>query len=154
MKTFICTILFLITATMFAQDIVDVAALPPGNLNQVINSDTIEGGVRANPDRIYRLQRGHVYQITAPIHANGGLNIIATDGTERPPVLAPAILPDGSSVGYFFWFTGKGAKVNLSNIYLHSFRADGAQLGWSTCLALGSDSMNFKMRGVIFRRLE
>jgi hypothetical protein len=150
MKTLLSTILILFTATMLAQDIVDVDALPPGNINNVINGDTIAGGLRANPDRIYRLQRGFVYQVTAPMHINGNLNIIATDGTDRPPVLAPAILPDGSSPDYFFWFIGKGAKINLNDIYLHSFRADGAQLGWSTGMGLGSDSMELKLRGVIF----
>jgi len=133
-----------------APDTLDVAALPPGNLNSVINGDTLVGGERVNPDRYYRLNRGSVYQVTEPMKINGALNIIAAEGTTRPPVLAPAILPDNSSIDHFFEFIGKGASVSMSNIYLLSQRADNNWLGWSDGIRVRADSVKLKLRGVIF----
>jgi len=131
-------------------DTLDVAVQPVGNLNTVINGDTVTGGTRANPDRVYRLKRGVVYQLTEPIKVNGNLNIIAEDGTTRPPVLAPAILTDGSSIDHFFNFIGKGAVIDISNIYMLSVRSDQTWLGWSAGMRLNADSISLKLRGVIF----
>lgn len=132
-----------------APDTLDVAATPPGNINTVINSDTLAGGVRANPDRVYRLNRGSVYQVTEPIKVNGNLYMTSTAGTNRPPVLAPAILTDNSSIDHFFEFIGKGANVSLTNLYVLSQRADNNWLGWSDGIRMQADSVKLTMRGVI-----
>ena len=141
--------LLTVPATVFA-DTVDVAVLPVGNVNDVINGDTLSGGVRAHPDRVYRLKRGTVYQVTEAMKINGFINIVATNGTDRPPVLAPFIHEDNSSIGNFFDFIGKGAKVNINDIYMISIRSDGSQLGWSDGIILDGDSAVVKLRGVIF----
>ena len=137
-------------AQVLTVDTLDIAALPPGNVNNVINSDTLTGGVRAHPNRVYRLTRGLVYQVTQPINTIGGLHIVATDGTTRPPVLAPAIRSDNSSVDHLIEVHGKGSKVEISNVYFISIRADQVQLGWSRGLDIWSDSIFVKLRGVIF----
>ena len=69
MKRLLCFIAFLTmvlltTPVQMFGDTLDVAAIPPGNFNSVINGDTLTGGVRAHPDRIYRLKRGSVYQVS------------------------------------------------------------------------------------------
>jgi hypothetical protein len=144
-------ILFTCPTQVFAQaDIVDVDPLPPGNINEVINGDTLAGGIRAHPDRVYRLTRGSVYQVTEPLNINGSLNIIATDGTDRPPVLAPAILSDNSSIDHFFDFVGKGGNVELNDLYFLSVRADDNVLGWSDGMRIFADSMSLKMKGCIW----
>jgi hypothetical protein len=136
---------------MLAQDTLNVDPLPAGNLNTVINSDTLAGGVRAHPDRVYRLARGKYYQLTEEIRPNGNLMIVANDSAGiRPPVLAPAILPDNSSIGNFFAPIGKGSKLELTNLYLLSQRADDTWLGWSSCVYASADSVTLKFRGVIF----
>ena len=136
---------------IFAQDTLTVTPTPPGNLNTVINSDTLAGGVRAHPDRVYRLRRGTVYQVTEPMRINGPITIIANDSVGiRPPVLAPAILADNSSIDHFFDFIGKGSKVVMSNLYVLSQRADNNWLGWSDGIRVGADSVAVKLRGVIF----
>ncbi|MCB0747683.1 MAG: hypothetical protein KDC90_09495, partial [Ignavibacteriae bacterium] len=148
----------LFTFTMFwatptevkAQDIVDVAAIPPGNINTVINGDTVAGGTRANPDRIYRLKRGSVYQVTEPLKIDGNLRIIATEGTERPPVLAPAILPDNSSIDHFMQFIGADATVEINDIYMIAFRADNTALGWSDGIRIDANNIDFTLKGSIF----
>jgi hypothetical protein len=134
-----------------APDTLTVVATPAGNINSVINGDTLAGGVRAHPDRYYRLRRGSVYQVTERMNINGSLNIIANDSAGiRPPVLAPAILSDNSSIDHFFEFTGKAGKVSMSNIYLLSQRADNNWLGWSDGIRVLADSVKLKLRGVIF----
>jgi len=128
-------------------DTVDVAALPPGNINEVIAGDTTAGGERANPNAVYRLKRGSVYQVTEAMKINGSVAIIAEDGDGRPPVLAPAILPDNSSIDHFFDFIGYQSKVELRNLYFTSFRADDTQLGWSDGMRINADSLNLVMHG-------
>ncbi len=134
----------------YTVDTLSITALPVGNINSVINGDTLAGAVRAHPNRIYRLTRGSIYQVTQPILVVGNLNIVATDGSARPPVLAPAILSDNSSIDHFFEFRGKGGKVNISSIYLLSIRADQVQLGWSAGMRIQADSVFLKLRNVVF----
>ena len=137
----------------FGQDVLYVAPTPAGNINNVINGDTLPGGLRAHPDRIYRLRHGTVYQITQPMRINGPITIDANDTVAgiRPPVLAPAILIDNSSVEHYFDFIGKGAKVDISDVYMLAMRSDQAWLAWgSTALNVAADSVKLKLRGVVF----
>ena len=142
----------LLPLKVFAAGDTVYVAVTVGNLNNVINSDTLAGGVRAHPDRYYKLKHGAVYQVTERMLVNGSLNIIANDTTAglRPPVLAPAILGDNSSIDHFFEFIGKGGKVSMSNVYILSQRADNNWLGWSDGIRVQADSIKLKMRGVIF----
>jgi hypothetical protein len=138
-----------------AGDTLSVAALPAGNINTVINSDTVAGGLRAHPDRVYKLRRGSVYQVTEPIKVNGSLHIIANDSSfggnpVRPPVLAPAILGDNSSVDHFFNLIGKGGKVTMDNMYLLAVRADQAPLGFCQAIRVNADSISLRLRGIVF----
>ena len=158
MKKLLCSVACFVMAAICAipvqllaqaADTLNVAALPVGNINTVIAGDTLAGGVRAHPNRVYRLTRGSIYQVTEAMKINGSLKIIATTGTTRPPVLAPAILADNSSIDHFFEFLGKGAKVEMSNIYLLSARADGNTLGWSAGIRIWADSVSLKLRGVM-----
>jgi hypothetical protein len=135
-----------------AADTVYVAALPAGNINNVINGDTLAGGIRAHPNRVYKLKHGSVYQVMAPMNINGSITIIANDTTViglRPPVLAPAILSDNSSIDHYFDLIGKGSKVNISDIYLLSIRSDGAALSWSAGIRIWADSISLKLRRVV-----
>ena len=128
----------------------DTLTVVPASWNTVINGDTLAGGVRAHPDRVYRFQRGKVYQVSAPLVINGNFTAIANDSTGiRPPVLAPAILLDNSSVDHYFDLIGKGSKFSISNLYLLSQRSDNTWLGWSDGIRVNADSVSVKMRGVI-----
>jgi hypothetical protein len=140
----------LTTPVQMFGDTVDVAAVPPGNFNTVINGDTLAGGVRAHPDRVYRLKHGSVYQVTEALNINGDLHIVADNGTGRPPVLAAAILQDNSSIDHFMTFIGPGAKVEIKNVYILAARADGAALGWSDGIRINADSVQMTLKGDIF----
>jgi len=131
----------------FAQDTLTVV---PATFNTVINSDTLAGGVRAHPDRVYRFQRGKVYQVNEPLRINGSFTAVANDSAGiRPPVLAPAILLDNSSVDHFFDLIGKGSKVAISDLYLLSQRSDNTWLGWSDAIRVNADSVSVTLRRVV-----
>ena len=132
-------------------DTLVIAPLPPGNINTVINGDTLAGGIRAHPNRVYELKRGLVYQVSEPMRINGSLTIIDSGATTtRPPVLAPQILSDNSSVDHFFELNGKGSTVTMKNLYLTNFRADGSIYGWDDCIRINADSIKLTLRGDIF----
>ncbi len=155
MKRLLCFIA-LITMVLFSTpiqlfgDTLDVAAIPPGNVNNVINGDTLAGGFRAHPDRVYRLQRGFVYQVAEAMNINGSLHIVATDGPGRPPVLAPQILQDNSSIDHFFTFIGPDAEVELKDLYILAARADGNVIGWGEAIRINADHIKMTLKGDVF----
>lgn len=148
---FALAIIFAMPVKTFAQaaDTVDVAVLPVGNINKVINADTTQGGDRAHPNRVWRLKRGGLYQLTEPIKIKGNLTLIAPNGTDKPPVLLPAILADGSSIDLMVNLIGQGGKCVLKNLYFLSFTNEGSQLGWSQAVRINADHIKLVMRNCI-----
>ncbi len=149
---FLSMVVLVTPMNTFAQDYYPIAPLPPGNVNKVINGDTLAGGVRAHPNRIYMLQRGAVYQVDEPMVINGSITIVDNDTIDglRPPVLAPAILTDNSSIDHYFELNGKGAKVEIDSLYLTDVRGDQSVYGWTECIRLNADSISLKLRGDVF----
>jgi hypothetical protein len=136
-------------ALMATPDTLDVAPLPRGNINTVINGDTITGGVRAHPDRVYRLQREGIYEAIIPIRVHGPLHIIATEGTGRPPVVQVAAILGRPEL--LFEFTGNGADVEISNVFIRSNIPGGsAGSGLNNGIVVGADSVRLQLHGVIF----
>ena len=107
-----------------------VSATPPGNLNNVIETDVNANGDR-NPNRVYLLQQtGSVdtsYLITSSILSNGDLTIIGKPNpqTGHLPVIEPGILPDGSSPNIIVEPNRSTSKITLKNIYFLGWRTDG-----------------------------
>ncbi|MDP4268230.1 MAG: T9SS type A sorting domain-containing protein [Bacteroidota bacterium] len=151
-------VIFVLPAQLRAQtvnysvDTLDIAVLPAGNINDVINGDTLLGGSRAHPNRVYRLKPGAVYQVTQSMIINGKITVTSRDTIAgvRPPVLAPAILLDNSSIDHFFEFDTHLSSGELHNIYFLSIRSDGNQLGWSDAIRVYGDSVTLKLRGCVF----
>jgi hypothetical protein len=151
-------VIFVLPAQLKAQtvdytvDTLDIAVLPAGNINAVINGDTLLGGSRAHPNRVYRLKPGAIYQVTQPMVINGKIIVTARDTIAgvRPPVLAPAILLDNSSIDHYFEFDTHLGSGELHNIYFLSIRSDGNQLGWSDGIRVYGDSVSLKLRGCVF----
>jgi hypothetical protein len=122
--------LALAPSTLFAgpADTVIVSALPPGNLNNVINADTVVGGF-VKPNTVFLLKPtgalDTVYWMTAPISAKGSVNIVGyvNPATGHPPVVAPSIAADNSSIGYFFSPQGNDTLA-LKGLYFMGTRTD------------------------------
>jgi len=132
-------------------DTLVISPLPPGNVNDVINGDTLAGGIRAHPNRVYELKRGLVYQVSAPMAINGSITIMDSGSANtRPPVLAPQILTDNSSAQQFFYLNGKGSTVTMKNIYITAFRSDGKVYGWDDGVDINADSVKFTLEGDVF----
>lgn len=124
-------LLSLAPSTSFAQpDTVIVSALPPGNINNVINSDTTASGF-LKPNTVYLLKptgsADTVYYMTAPISVRGNVNLVGyvNPVTGHPPVVAPFIAQDNSSIGYFFNPYGNDT-TSLKGVYFLGTRTDGA----------------------------
>jgi len=138
------------TASAAAGDTVTVAASPVGNINNVIQGDTLVNGQRAHPGRAYRLYRDSIYYFNATINVNFPLTIFADTGSHRPPVIAPAILADNSSPSGFLNIYSGTRKLNVINIYFTGVRPDQKLVGYVNCMNYGSDSTTSIYRGDVF----
>ena len=115
----------------------DVVVIEPGVgvIEATINADTLDGGVRANPTRIYELKAGGLYTMTSPILFGGSsdetstLIIVGQEGTKKPFVLStPA---DGGDM-----FTNRiTGSFTLKNVY------------WPTMATNGTGAVLFRMQG-------
>jgi len=109
-------------------DTLIVSALPPGNLNNIINADTVTGGF-ATPNTVFLLKPAGsldtVYWMTAPVSVKGNVKIVGyiNPVTGHPPVVAPSIASDNSSIGYFFNPQGNDTLL-LKGIYFLGTRID------------------------------
>ena len=123
-------VLFIAPSTSFAlpADTVIVSALPPGNLNNFINADTIASGI-VKPNTVFLLKPtgalDTVYWMTAPISAKGSITIVGyiNPTTGHPPVIAPSIAGDNSSIGNFFSPQGNDT-LSLKGLYFMGTRTD------------------------------
>ncbi|MCP4310645.1 MAG: T9SS type A sorting domain-containing protein [Bacteroidetes bacterium] len=75
------------------QAVVEIENTKDGIIEETINGDTLTGGVRVNPNRIYMLKPGAPYIVTAQILFGGGqdttstLTIVGEEGGLKPSVL-------------------------------------------------------------------
>ena len=128
---FIVMVLFItpmVSVTAQTADTVIVSALPPGNLNNVVNADTVAGGF-VTPNRVFLLKPtgalDTVYWMSAPISAKGTVRIVGyvNPTTGHPPVVAPSIAEDNSSIGNFFSPQGNDT-LELRGLYFMGTRTD------------------------------
>lgn len=135
------------TAETFAQakDTLIVHALPPGNLNYVINADTTAGGESGH---VYVLTSDTTYFLKEEIRVKN-LDLIGkiNPTTGFPPVIAPFVNEDGSSVGNFAVAIDNG-YVHFKNLYLLGTRTDDTQVT-QQCVST-SDSCRLTMEYCIF----
>lgn len=131
-----------------ASDTVWVAPSPAGNINTVINGDTLANGQRAHPNAIYALYRDSLYFFTATIVPNGNLTIVAPPGSGTPPVIAPGILSDGSSPGGFI--SSNSGNLKLENLYILGVPANNHWLGWGGAVGINGDSADVVINNCVF----
>jgi hypothetical protein len=103
---------------------------PAGSLNDVINSDTITGRY-VKPNTVFVLQnvgqKDSVFFVTAPITVKGSVTIIGKINpvTGKPPLVAPYINTDNSSIEDYFEPQGNDT-LTLKGLYFIGTRPDGA----------------------------
>jgi hypothetical protein len=126
----VLVMLCLLPSTSFAvpADTVIVSALPPGNLNNFINADTISSGF-VKPNTVFLLKPtgalDTVYWMTAPVSVKGNITIVGyvNPTTGHPPVVAPSIAGDNSSIGNFFTPQGNDT-LTVNGVYFMGTRTD------------------------------
>jgi hypothetical protein len=107
----------------------------PGIIETTINGDTLAGGVRANPNRIYELKAGNPYTITSPILFGGSLDststltIVGQEGGKKPLILTTP--KDGGSP-FSHNITG---SLKIKNVY------------WPTMTTEGGGTVLFRLQG-------
>ncbi|HFA51310.1 MAG TPA: T9SS type A sorting domain-containing protein [Bacteroidetes bacterium] len=89
-----------------------------GIINQVIDGDTTATGERANPNRVYKLNRGETYLLSGTIFADYPLHITAdrADDDNPPPIITSGVSPNGLVVGNDFFTCSN--DVTMENIYI------------------------------------
>ncbi len=140
----------------FAQDTLDVPNIiggdPVGAINKTILGDTLANGQPVNPNRVYRLARGLLYYASGIMEIRRDVIIMADDqpAATKPPVIAPAILQDGSTAPAPLFRFYKNATVK--NLYMTRIRPDtvGAGLDYSQAIAINGDSTRIIVKGCIF----
>jgi hypothetical protein len=96
---------------------------PAGSLNDVINSDTITGGY-VKPNTVFLLQNNgvsdSVFFVTAPITVKGSVTVIGKTNpvTGKPPVVAPYVNTDNSSIGDYFEPQGNDTLTLLALVQM------------------------------------
>jgi hypothetical protein len=148
-------VLVFVPSNSFAQaaDTVIVVAQPPGNLNTVINGDTLVGGIARHPNRVWLLKPTGTYDTTYYLTATirmTNLNLVGVTNpkTGHPPVVAPMILADNSSIGQFITITGAGT-IYCKNIYFLGTRPDATTLT-GMCMTTVHDSSTFRLDHCVF----
>lgn len=121
------------------QEVVVIPAGEPGIIESTINSDTLAGGVRANPNRIYMLKKDGVYVMQSRILFGGGtdttatLTIVGEEGGKKPIVISNP--PDD---GNMFRNRVLG-NLKLKNLY------------WPSMAFNGTGEMLFELQGTDLR---
>ncbi len=120
MKQILLTVVMLmICIAPFAQaQVLDVYATQ-GNLNEIIEADTLLDGSQAH--KTYQLvSLDTTYRFTGALSIQEDLTItgVLGSGDQRPPCIQPAVLPDESIPDILFLVNQPGVNVNINNLYL------------------------------------
>ncbi|HGY54201.1 MAG TPA: T9SS type A sorting domain-containing protein [Caldithrix abyssi] len=134
-----------------AQDNVLVIYATQGNLNEIIEADTLADGSQAHD--IYRLvSLDTTYKFT-------GLTTISSDviiegvvdpTTNRPPCIQPAVLQDQSIPPTIFTFTGAGTNVVVRNLYLLAIATNNTANGGGIAIRVTADDVRLTVDNCVF----
>lgn len=120
------------------QEVVVIENTENGIIEATINADTLAGGIRANPQRIYVLKGGGApYVITSPIQFGGGndttsvLTIIGEDGENGiKPLIWTTPLDGGDAFSHRIV-----GSLSIKNVY------------WPTLTTSGKATVLFRLQG-------
>ncbi len=146
---------FSLSNVINAQDIMDIPPLDDEGepaIAYTIIGDTTATGERVNPNRIYRLERGGIYVLTATIIADYPLSIIAGgDDSQRPPIIVSGKFADGVNIRPMFEFTGDGNRHEFKNLIFNGVDLDREyDAEWIKGLIFSADDISASFEGCVF----
>ena len=91
----------------------------PGNLEEIINSDTTAGGMQGH-DVYLLVSRETTYVFQGTVSVKSDIEVIGEldPVTGRPPCVQPMTLPDNSLPNFMFMLNGANTKAVFKNLYL------------------------------------
>jgi len=118
--TIIATValLFAVNGKAFAAGDTLVVYSSGSSIDEIINSDTTNGGMQAHS--VYKLvSRDTTYFYQGAVTVKSDFEVIGELGSDgRPPCIQPGILGDGSLPEYLFILKGENTKASFKNLYL------------------------------------
>jgi hypothetical protein len=124
-------------------------------LHDAVMGDTAADGSRLDPDRVYRLLKGGVYQNTEHIQNNGWtLRIVGqspdpNDQYGFPPIIQTVQRSDGSADGHILLGYG---DVYMKNVYIIGSDDKGVQASYYQPMEFESNNARCVFDSVIFER--
>jgi hypothetical protein len=136
---------------LFAQaTTLDISA-SEGNLNDIIEADTLADGTQAHD--VYRLvSLDMTYKFTGTITATGDITVrgVVDPSTGRPPCIQPAVLPDASIPPTIFTLNGAGIKGTFENLYLLALATNNTANGGGVAIQVSGDNVRLTMDNCVF----
>ncbi|MFO7890521.1 MAG: T9SS type A sorting domain-containing protein [bacterium] len=135
---------------LFAQNTLVIYA-SQGNLNDIIEADTLADGSQAH--NVYELvSLDTTYKFTGTITATDDIAIVGVvdPGTNRPPCIQPAVLPDASIPGTLFNLNGKGINCSFENLYLLAVATNNTAAGGGIAFNVTAENVRLTVDNCIF----
>jgi hypothetical protein len=156
---FIAFAVLMLQGSIFAQDTLNVPAFFPDSgdpaLLDFILADTLDGGTRANPDRVYKLGRDSVYIMRGQLRVDFNLSIIADDDpteSTRPPIIVRGKYDDGVNVKDPFVFIADSLNIFFKNIIFTGVDLDRKVGDWTGPALLNSDYTKVVFEKCVFNQ--
>ena len=129
----------------------------PGDLYKFINSDTLANGLRSNPNRFYRLERGKVYVVSGTMFFRYNVNLIADDDNPnsptRPPMIVNGKLADGSNNQTPIALMKNNTSFLFKNIFFQGVTTDKREEDDNNAISIGGDSIRLTVDKCVFNAL-
>lgn len=122
-----------------------------GNLNEIIEADTLADGSRAHD--VYRLvSLDTTYKFTGTITATEDITVVGVvdPSTGRPPTIQPAVLQDGSIPPTIFTLNGAGIKGTFQNLYLLAKATNNTANADGIAIQVSADSVRLTVDNCVF----
>ena len=122
-----------------------------GNLNDIINGDTLTDGSHAH--HIYQLvSLDTTYKFSGTVTATEDISVIGVvdPATKRPPCIQPAVLEDGSIPGTLFELNAPGIKGTFKNLYLLALATNNTSTGGGVGIQVSADNVRLTVDNCVF----
>ncbi len=147
--------MFCFSTGVNAQDTLDVPAFDQTgkpNLAQTILTDTAAGGVRKNPNRVYRLKSGDIYIVDQTLFVKFPLRIVSDNAPGvRPPILVKGTYANGVNLSHMFKFTKDGLQHRFEGLIFQGVDLKRKYAGeWNKCIEINGDDISLKFSKCVF----